>query len=180
MCLKDETFYVHIKSSDAIVNDSDKQFMYQLGTVYDNCPQLQRFGDAGYAFVRVNYFATDQDWINTNHTVCIHMSNTMPNSLESRSLANGAYRNFASTNIIGYVPTNETNMKYADNSFENHLVKCSNPFSGDTMLRFTYDTGEEVQFTNKTWLLSLAITFADDKVDYQTNRSKSAPFDGLC
>ena len=191
MCLSDSEFTVllhsdHALSHDKVVDARKGVYVFNIGSVYDLAPALQRFADAPYAFIKVNYFSSSKrDYAtgtanspNSYTSLLLHLNTNLPNSIQSRNLAQG-YHNVMTSDVIGIVPLNlpapgSNQVAVLSDSFSNSMVKCSNPFKGNVRIQLTYDNGDTVVQTGsetvgaltveqaKPWLMSLTITFADD------------------
>ena len=200
MCLKDSEFTILLNSDHALtyqkLEDAKKGiYEFNIGSVYDLAPSLQRFADAPYAFIKLNYFSSSKKDYATGTvltpfiytSLLVHINTNLPNSIQSRTLTQG-YHNVQTSDVIGIVPLNlpapgSNQVAVLSDSFSNSMVKCSNPFKGNVRIQLTYDDGstvvqsgtESVSGINveqpKPWLMSLSVVFPDDPNLYGNGHS---------
>lgn len=183
MCLTDRPFTILLCETHAMSNDSDGVFTFNVGSVYDNAPELQRYADAPYAYIKLDYFNSNKtDYASTAHTVCCSINNNFPSSLQSVALGSGYNSNLKSSQVFGLIPLNQNNNNKSilKESYVNSLVRIANPFRGDITIKFTLNgLSTPVSMVDTNWLLQLCVYFADDEELYQTNTKMNKPFEGL-
>ena len=162
------TFQVYLNSADALngTDTTPHDMTFNLGSVYDTSPQLQRFADAPYCYVKVDY-ASIKDTLSGKGTVLIKMIKNLPNSLESASLSASNNLNLKSSNIIGVLPSGDSAFKSTTTSMDNTYVKCSNVFNGLTQIQLTDENGSALSLSDsKPAQILLCVYFEDDEQYY--------------
>jgi hypothetical protein len=148
-----EYFDIIIKSKDALGNtyntatppvitaSTPYNLDFNLGSVYDTAPALQRYADAPYCDVKVKYFAIDEtstafDSANTL-TIQVKLNIGLPQTLETKRIADGNQMNCITSQTIGVVPTGISSVTYGDSTYDNEFVKSSNIFKGIVNITLT-------------------------------------------
>lgn len=146
-----EYFDIILKSKDAIGNtfntatppvitgSTTQDLNFNLGSVYDTAPALQRYADSPYCEVKVKYFqikASESFFATANAiTIQVKLNVGLPQSLESKRLLPGNQDNLIPSQTIGVVPTSQTTSTYSSITYENQYVKSPNIFRGTVNVR---------------------------------------------
>ena len=141
-----EYFDIILKSKDALGNtyntatppvitaSTPYNLDFNLGSVYDTAPALQRYADSPYCDVKVKYFVIDETASNFDTqnilTLQIKLNIGLPQTLETKRIADGNQMNCITSQTIGVVPTGVTTATYGDSTYDNEFVKSSNIFKG--------------------------------------------------
>jgi hypothetical protein len=141
-------FQVYINSADNTDGSSTKptNLNYNLGSCWEQMPLLDLHTSKTYCYVRVAYFSmkyTATQWTSDGtSTILININVPQPSGAETKALSQGYNRNTISSNIIGVIPTGNTNNSYSNNQYDNNWVCISNIFKGSVNIQLNRQDGE--------------------------------------
>lgn len=170
--MRSEYFEVYLNSAKSLSGSTTPHICrYNLGSVYDFTPHLQRFSNAPYCYVKVKYFSVEETASNFNSadvgTILIKIDNALPNSLETQSISTSNNKNLQQSNIIGIVPTSIAKNTYSSNTFDNDFIKSPNIFNGDITITLTDQDGANITLTgSKPYVMLLCVMFEDNPDNY--------------
>ena len=148
-----EYFDIILKSKDALGNtynnavppvitaSTPSNLDFNLGSVYDTAPALQRYADSPYCDVKVKYFQIDETKANfdtsNSITIQVKLNIGLPQTLESKRLTATNQNNVNTSRTIGVISTGLTTATYGDTTYDNEFVKSSNIFKGIVNIQLT-------------------------------------------
>ena len=156
-------FRIYLTSGDAITGGSTPHnCIFNIGSIYDNAPAMEKYGEHPYCFIKVSYFAIEK-LITDTRTLLINLDCPQPNSIQSRALDPGYDRNFISSNIIGIVPTQDTSATYCNSNYDNTYTCISNIFKGN--INITIQNTEYSSYTltsSEKWDMLIDVYFEEN------------------
>tara|TARA_R110001592_G_scaffold77531_1_gene233315 strand:- start:3461 stop:4012 length:552 start_codon:yes stop_codon:yes gene_type:complete len=168
-------FKIMLNSANAIngTDDTPNLMTFNMGSVYENANQLQRFQEADYCYVRVDYCSIE-DALTGVGNVLINLNGVaLPNSLSSKVLSTTNFHNVATTQLIGLMPTGNTGFTYSSNTFDNSYTKVSNLFNGMKQFELTDQDGTAITLnSSKPVELLLSVYFPTNPTYFNNNPSK--------
>jgi hypothetical protein len=155
-------FRIYLTSNNAITgHTTPNNCIFNIGSIYDNAPSMERYAEHPYCFVKVSYFAIEKV-ITDKRTLLINLDCPQPNTIESRGLDAGYDRNFISSNIIGVVPTQDTSATYCNNTYDNTYTCISNIFKGNINIVIKDQNSETYTLTSsESWDMLLDVYFEE-------------------
>lgn len=173
-----EYFEVFINSANAVDGSTTPHTArYNLGSVYDYAPALQRYADAPYCFVKVKYFSVVETTANFATadvgTILVKIDTALPNSSMTNTISTSNPKNMIQSNIIGVVPTSSTKNTYSSTTYDNDFVKCPNIFKGDITINLTDSDGTAISLTgSKPYHMLLCVAYKDNPNDYNISNTR--------
>lgn len=141
-------FSVYLNSAQALTGPTTpKNCIFSIGSVLNQAPNIQNFQNCAYCKITLKYFSVFQTATQFKAdgvtTLLIKLATAQqPNSIESVSVAGGQNSNFITSNIIGVVPTGNSDATYSNGDYDNSPFVISNPFSGDLHIIITDESGD--------------------------------------
>ena len=172
-----EYFDIILKSRDALGNtyntatppvitaSTPHNLDFNLGSVYDTAPALQRYADSPYCDVKVKYFSIDETKANFNTNACItiqvKLNIGLPQALETKRIEGLNQMNCITSQTIGVLPTGLDSATYGDSTYDNEFVKSSNIFKGIVNIKLDDQDDEPLDFLNKSmpYFMVLCVRF---------------------
>ena len=168
-------FKIFLNSANAINGtDATPDLMtFNMGSVYENANQLQRFQDSDYCYVKVDYCSIE-DALSGVVNVLINLNGVaLPNSLSSKALSTTNFHNVATTQLIGLMPTGNTGFTYSSSTFDNTYTKVSNIFNGVKQFQLTDQDGGALSLNaSKLVELLLSVYYPTNPSHFNNNPSK--------
>jgi hypothetical protein len=160
-----EYFDIILKSKDALGNtyntatppviqtSTPYNLDFNLGSVYDTAPALQRYADSPYCDVKVKYFQINETKENfaTSNTITIQVKLNigLPQTLEGYRITGSNQNNVNTSRTIGVVATGLTSATYGDTTYDNEFVKSSNVFKGIVNIQLTNQDDALLDYLDK-------------------------------
>ena len=178
-----EYFDIILKSKDALGNtyntatppvitaSTPYNLDFNLGSVYDTAPALQRYADSPYCDVKVKYFSIDETKANFKTNACITIQvklnqkieavEKLEEALESKRIEGLNQMNCITSQTIGVLPTGLDSATYGDSTYDNEFVKSSNIFKGIVNIKLDDQDDEPLDFLNKSmpYFMVLCVRF---------------------
>jgi hypothetical protein len=170
-----DKFRIYLNSENAIDGSSSPaDCSFNIGSVYENAPALQRYAEMPYCYVKVSYFSilkTPASFSSDNiSTLLVKINCPQPNSIESKTLGAGYNKNITTSNILGVIPTGNTNSSYSNDQYDNSYTCISNIFKGDINITLCDQASDRLPSSKITssndWEMLLEIYFEDDMKIY--------------
>lgn len=164
-----DKFRIYLNSENAINGSSTPaNCSFNIGSVYENAPALERYAEMPYCYVKVSYFSILKDFSsNATSTLLVKINCPQPNSIESKTLGAGYNKNITSSNILGLIPTGKTASTYSNSQYDNTYVCVSNIFKGDINITLCDQASDIITLTSsEDWEMLLEIYFEDEMKIY--------------
>ena len=157
---------VFLNSANAVSGSSTPHSCrFNLGSVNNFIPNAYIFQKSNYCFVKVKYFSIDETNTNFDTNACItiqvKLNVGLPQSLESKRIADGNQMNCITSQTIGVLPTGIDTATYGDSTYDNEFVKSSNIFKGVVNIKLDDQDDEPLDFLNKSmpYFMVLCVRF---------------------
>ena len=161
-------FQIYINSADNLDSSTYiNNLNFDIGSCWEAMPLLEQHANTTYCYVRVAYFSikyTSTEWkADGTSTILIKINTPQPSGAETKSVSSGN-KNVISSNIIGVIPTGNTNNSYSDSNFENSWVCCSNIFKGSINIKLHRQDGSSITAISSSnpYEMVLEVMFEDE------------------
>jgi hypothetical protein len=171
---KGEKFNVILSSNRATIGSATPaNCQYNMGTVYNNAPALQKYEQADSCFVKVanfsiKYSASTAEVDDTSN-ILIKISSSLLNTLDN---LNSTQPNLENSRIIGSIPTGASSYTYSNVDYDNDYVKVSNIFKGLLSIELTDQAGADLTdalSSSNPYTLELSVMYEDNEDNNNIN-----------
>ena len=171
---KGEKFNVILSSGTATIGSADPaNCQYNMGTVYNNAPALQKYEQADSCYVKVSNFSIKYSGTQANtdniSNILIKISSSLLNTLDN---LDSTKPNMENSRIIGSIPTGASNYTYSNVDYDNEYVKVSNIFKGLLAIELTDQQGNNISdalSSTTPYTMELSVMYEDNEDNNNIN-----------
>tara|TARA_R110000824_G_scaffold155311_4_gene327991 strand:+ start:2339 stop:2914 length:576 start_codon:yes stop_codon:yes gene_type:complete len=171
-------FILYLRSANAQNPATPYNMNFNIGSVLNQAPNLINFQNQAYCKIKLRYFSVKrtitQFTADDISTLLVSLNTPQPNGIRSVTIAAGEPSNVRTSNIIGTVPTGNTNSTYSNTEYDNDYIYIANPFMGDInieLLGQTYGPYDTLDATMPCEFV-LEVCFDDNPANINDNSGK--------
>jgi hypothetical protein len=167
-------FLIYLNSVNSQDAATPANMNFNIGSVLGQAPNLINFQNQSYCKLKVRYFSIKRkaSELTTDgiSTLLINMNIPHPNSIRSATMDANEPSNVRTSNIIGVVPTKNTNSSYSNEYYDNEYVYVANPFKGDINIELLNQDYTNCGYDGSTPIeLLIEVCFDDDPARVNDN-----------
>jgi len=171
-------FLIYLNSVNSRNASTPSDMNFNIGSVLNQAPNLVNFQKQAYCKIKLRYFSIKRTAAQLTtadiSTLLVNMNIAHPNSIRSTTMdANNAF-NTRTSNIIGVVPTKNTNSSYSNSEYDNDYVYVTNPFVGDVNIQILDQDHTEFTALDNSMPVEmlLEVCFDDNPAQVNDNAGK--------
>jgi len=159
-----EKFSLYLSSANANSGSTTPhQCSFNVGDIYNFAPNMEKYADRDYCFVKVSNFSIKYSASTANtdgiSNLLVSLNTALPNSATNIESGNGT---LSQTGIIATIPTGASNYSYSNVDYDNEMIKSSNILKGQLLITLLDQDGSDISGdlgSTNDWCMNLCVYY---------------------